>query len=127
MSGPEFLLDTNVVIGQLDGRVEARDILEKTGAVPDRSAVSQITRMELLRSPGITPVHETRVLDFLNSVEVLLFDTAVETRAIALRRAHRLKLPDAIVAATADVHGLQLVTLDDRLARVLPAGSGPSP
>ena len=40
----------------------------------------------------------------------------VEDAAITLRRTRRLKLPDAIVAATARVHGLELLTLDDVLA-----------
>jgi len=41
----------------------------------------------------------------------------IEKEAIALRRHRILRLPDAIIAATAKVNGLHLVTLDERLAR----------
>jgi len=43
----------------------------------------------------------------------------IENEAIRLRRHGGLKLPDAIVAATARVCGARLLTLDQRLARVM--------
>ncbi|MDD2712735.1 MAG: PIN domain-containing protein [Simplicispira sp.] len=46
-------------------------------------------------------------------------DLSVEDRAIALRRSRRVKLPDALIAATALVHGLQLLTLDAGLQSVM--------
>lgn len=52
MSGPEFLFDTNIVIGQLKGAPAARDLIAAHGAVPSTTAVSQITRMELLGYPA---------------------------------------------------------------------------
>jgi predicted nucleic acid-binding protein len=41
----------------------------------------------------------------------------VEANAISLRWQYRLKLPDAIILASAACHGLTLVTRDDDLAR----------
>ncbi len=38
----------------------------------------------------------------------------VAERAAALRKAHRIKLPDAIVWASAQVHAMLLVTRDTR-------------
>lgn len=49
----------------------------------------------------------------------LPIDLSVEDRAIALRRSRRVKLPDALIAATALVHGLQLLTLDAGLQSVM--------
>ena len=51
----------------------------------------------------------------MSGIEYLI-DTSVEQVAIALRRRAGLKLPDAIVAATALTHGWQLLTLDEKLA-----------
>lgn len=45
MSGIEFLLDTNMVIGLLKGRMHAVTLAEQSGFALGESAVSQITRM----------------------------------------------------------------------------------
>ena len=42
----------------------------------------------------------------------------IEALAITLRRSGGLKLPDAIIAATAKAIGAKLLTLDERLVRV---------
>jgi len=51
----------------------------------------------------------------LSKFHVILLDEQIEEATIALRRRARLKLPDAIIAATAHVQGLTLLTLDERL------------
>jgi predicted nucleic acid-binding protein len=119
MSGTASLLDTNIAIGLLDGRQAALDRLAMLGAAVATSAVSQITRIELLGWHAISARHEAKVLQLLTSLQVLPLDAAVEQAAIDLRRRTRLKLPDAIIGATALVHGLRLVTLDARLAAAL--------
>lgn len=78
-------------------------------------AVSQITRIELLSFPLLTDEDEAEILRFLSAVTVLPLDGKVESTAISLRRRARMKLPDAIILATAQVHGLALLTLDERL------------
>ena len=111
-----FLLDTNIVIGLLKGPGAARELVDKSGGPPQDCAISQITRMELLSFPGIKADEEMRVRDALDKMTVLLLDADVERAAISLRLRARLKLPDAIIAATAEVHGLKLLTLDARLS-----------
>lgn len=54
MSGLEFLLDTNVVIGHLAGRTPARALFQEKSAPLGRFAVSQITLMELPSLPSPT-------------------------------------------------------------------------
>ena len=46
----------------------------------------------------------------VNSVVVLPLDEPVVQQTIALRQQHRIKLPDAIIAATALAHSLPLLT-----------------
>lgn len=43
---------------------------------------------------------------------------AVEKRVILIRQQHKIKLPDAIIAATALVNGAKLVTLDKKLNKI---------
>ena len=49
----------------------------------------------------------------------LALDRQIEDSAIALRRQRRIKLPDAVIAATALTHGLELLTLDEGLSAVM--------
>jgi predicted nucleic acid-binding protein len=40
----------------------------------------------------------------------VLSDSFIPSQALSLRRSHRIKLPDAVIWATAQVHALLLVT-----------------
>ena len=67
--------------------------------------ISIITRIELLRK--LVPAPELAFLQsFVQSVEVFPLDEPTVQRTIRLRQQHRVKLPDAIIAATALAHGL---------------------
>ena len=106
-----YLLDTNVLTCLHDGR-----LLESlsTGGY----ACSVISEIEILSWPGIAPETESErrwLLAALHSVEV---DATVREAAIRLRREHRLKLPDAIIVASALTHDAILLTNDQRLLTV---------
>lgn len=118
MSGINWLLDTNIVIGLLKQQPAAIALAESQNLELNRSAVSQITRMELLGFPGLSNEEERAIRGFLQNCQVLFIDEAVERAAIHLRRAGLCKLPDAIIAATAQVHRLTLLTLDERLEKI---------
>jgi predicted nucleic acid-binding protein len=107
-----------VVIGLLKQQAAAIALIETHQFDLSKAAVSQITRMELLGFPNLAPEEEAAILDLLSNCRVLLIDEAVERQAIRLRRTSHCKLPDAIVAATALVHRLTLLTLDQRLEKL---------
>jgi predicted nucleic acid-binding protein len=111
----KFLLDTNILIGLLKDDEATKLLLQTAGCNLAAASVSQITRMELLGFAGLNEQDERIIQQLLGAVHVLLLDEAVEARTIALRRQFKMKLPDAIIAATALVHGLQLLTLDQHL------------
>ena len=119
MSGIEFLLDTNMVIGVLKGHAPAIALAEQSGLALDKCAVSQITRMELLGYPQLTDNEDQTIRSFLANCQVRMLDEQVEARAIQLRRSGAFKLPDAIVAATAITGSLRLLTLDQGMVRGL--------
>ena len=102
----QFVLDTNVIIRFLDGTLRALP--------PDDRFVSVITEMELLAFPGLTPGGEEEIRNFLNTVTIIPLADAIKDEAIRIRRfgTPRLKLPDAIIMATAVVGGKTLVTGD---------------
>jgi predicted nucleic acid-binding protein len=100
------LFDTNVLIDYLRGLSPAREELGRY----ERKAISVVTWMEVLI--GVTPTTERGTRDFLDSFATIAVDERVAERAVFLRRTHRVKLPDAIVWGSAQVHSLLLVTRD---------------
>jgi predicted nucleic acid-binding protein len=114
VGGTKFLLDSNIVIGIDNGSAPALGLLLHNALV-DECAISQVTRMEVLGFHALTELEEARIAILLGAVRVILLDEAIEQETIALRRRSRLKLPDAIIVATARVHQLKLLTLDELL------------
>lgn len=98
-------LDSNILIDYLLGRPEAAIEIQRDGGVPAISIVSWIEVMS-----GARPDEEERVRDFLDGFEIIPVTPAIAIEAARLRRARRLKLPDAVIWATARVEGRVLVT-----------------
>jgi len=108
--GADFLADTNLVIDFLNKKLPPASIawLEQLVA-NQRLALSVVVRIELLSWNG--PPAEMQLLQsFIAANEVLPLDEPVIQQTILLRQQHRVKLPDAIIAATALAHGLPLLT-----------------
>lgn len=108
MVGAPVLFDTNILIDYLSSRPEARAELERHS----NRAISIVTWMEVMA--GATPADEDETRAFLLDFNLLPLTTEVAERAVAIRRERKIKLPDAIILATAEVAGRVLVTRDTR-------------
>jgi predicted nucleic acid-binding protein len=100
------LLDSNIVIyatQPANGWLRS-DILSHP------FAVSQATRIEVLGWHKLTPQDKTDLEIFLAAGVVLSISDAIADRAIELRQARKFSLGDALIAATALEHDLDLVT-----------------
>jgi predicted nucleic acid-binding protein len=109
----KYLFDTNAIVYYLQGRPEWVDFIDNAD-MTERTA-SVITRMELLSYPGISTDEEERIHRFLSDLIVISLSESIESTAIAIRRTARLKLPDAIIAATALRLNATLITGDQHL------------
>ncbi len=98
------LFDTNILVDYLNGVSQAKTELEKCSD----KAISVITWMEVM--VGATPETEVALRNFLNSFVNLPIDEGVAHAAVTLRKNYRIKLPDAIIWATAQVNSRILVT-----------------
>lgn len=100
----KLLYDTNILIDFLIGDHRAQAELTRS---EDR-AISAITWMEVM--VGSTVQNEAATRAFLRAFTVIGIDPAVQERAVAVPRIRRIKLPDAIIWASAQEHGRILVT-----------------
>ena len=102
------LFDTNILIDYLRGISLAREEFDRYSL----KAISVVTWLEILVGANARTERETR--DFLHGFDRIPVDHATAERAVELRKAHRLKLPDAIIWASAQVHAMLLVTRDTK-------------
>lgn len=98
------LFDTNIILDHIKGVKDAPVEL----ALYDDRAISIVTVIEVL--VGVTPASEAAERAFLGRFAVIPLDDDVAEQAALLRRAHRMKLPDAVVWASARREGRLLVT-----------------
>ena len=106
----EYLLDTNFIINYFKGIFEG-DARQFTDAIiNDITYISVITRIELLGWKSIVAKDEKLIKEFISDCIVFSLDESIIVRTISLRKNIKIKLPDAIIAATALAHNLQLLT-----------------
>jgi predicted nucleic acid-binding protein len=99
------LFDTNILIDHLNGVAKATRELKRS----TNPAISMITRIEVMTGAA-TPDEEAILRAFLLNFQCLPVSSAVAERAAVVRRQMRVKMPDAIILATAEVAGRVLVT-----------------
>ena len=102
------LFDTNILIDYLNAVPQARVELDRYEA----KSICVISWMEVL--VGAPPEVEEATRAFLAGFSLIELDSEIAERAVALRRQHGLKLPDAIIWAAADINSLLLVTRNTR-------------
>ena len=104
------VFDTNILVDLLNGEPQAGTTLDR---YTDK-VISRISWMELLVGANNTTA-ETRVRSLLGGFRVAEITAAVSETAVQVRRATpRLKLPDAIIYATAQEERCNLVTRNTR-------------
>lgn len=105
-----YCLDTNTAIYFLAGRLSE--------PLPEGEwLISVITELELRSYSFATPGDALRVAEFIGQIPVVDLTPEIKKLTIAMRREKKLKLPDAIVAATADAAQAILITNDNQLAQ----------
>ncbi|MBI5824390.1 MAG: type II toxin-antitoxin system VapC family toxin [Chloroflexi bacterium] len=98
------VFDTNIVIDALNGVADADAEFERY----ERVIISRITWMEILVGEKENDQH---LRDFLEShFEIAPIDVTISEIAVQLRRQHRVRLPDAIIWATAKAYDAVLIT-----------------
>ena len=108
--GERYLIDTNTVIYYLDGNLptKALDFLDVIFTIEGN--ISVISQIELLSWTPPNPEDYTTVEQFVNDADILALNKGIISQTIALRQTFKMKLPDAIIAATALVYDFTLIS-----------------
>ena len=105
----KYLIDSNAIIDYLSARFPAPGMDRMNQIVDAGPIVSVISKIEVLGFNAPPSVYETLSDFFDNSFVFDLTDEIVE-QTIILRKKHKIRIPDGIIAATAIIEELTLIT-----------------
>jgi predicted nucleic acid-binding protein len=104
--GKRYLIDSNTLIDFQAKKLPANGQSFMSATIDEEFNISVISKIEVLGYPLV----EQKTNDFVALANVFELDKNVADKTIELRRQYKIKLPDAIIAATALVSGLELVS-----------------
>lgn len=106
-----MLWDTNSIIFFLQDLLPSSSkvfLLEELNR--RKPQISIITEIELLSWPKISKVEIGTISEFLSNFESIGLTEEIKIVTIQLRKSTGLKIPDAVIAATALTHSIPLLT-----------------
>lgn len=109
MVNQRILLDSNIVIYSSNADY---DFLRQRLA-PYDLVVSDISRLEVLGFSRIAELEKRYFNEFFEAVECFIITPQIINHAITLRQIKKMSLGDAIIASTALLHDLPIMTRND--------------
>lgn len=113
MNGNNFLVDTNIVIYLLSGDKTIADLLDRK-----RIYISFITEIELLTFQNLTVNEKQIVKNLLADCIVIGMNDGIKDKTISIRINKKLKIPDAIIAATSLYLKIPIITAVEQFKKV---------
>lgn len=113
MNGEKLFVDTNILIYLLQGDSEISEILNGKDIV-----ISFITELELLSFPKLKESETKSIRELISECKVLGINQKIKESTVTFRSNYGLKLPDAIIAASAEYFNIPLFTADTALEKV---------
>ena len=112
MSGNSIFLDTNILIYLLQGDLKIAELIDNK-----TFTISFITELELLSIP-MNSIQNRKIKALLKECYILNINEEIKNHTIDFRNKYNIKLPDAIVAATAHYLDLPLITADKGFKKI---------
>ncbi len=112
MSGTNFLVDTNILIYLQNGIPSIEQYLNA------EFFISDITVLEYLGVKGISEeqLHARKLV--IEACHIINFNPTIRDVAIEIKQKHQIKIPDAIIAATAIENKKVLLTADKDFKKI---------
>jgi len=104
-----YLVDSNVLIDYVAERFKNNQLKALDLIFDEALRISIITKIEILGYDGVEE-EEAKMIQFLSSADVVALDEEIVERTILLKKSVKIKTPDAIIASTALVSDLTLIT-----------------
>jgi predicted nucleic acid-binding protein len=110
----KYLLDTNIVIYFFNGITDDESLID---VLRDSFNISIITKIEFLSWQKLFNDEKLnqKAIEFISNATIYDLDEVVGNQTIKNRQQYKIKTPDAIIGATAQVHGFEIITnnIDD--------------
>ena len=113
MSGNSLLIDTNIALYLLNGDTTIAELLNGRDV-----HVSFVTELELLGFQDIKEEDRSIIEELLNNCIIVDLNQAIKRITVDLKQKYKLKLPDAIIAATSIYMNLPLISADKDFDRI---------
>ena len=113
MNGDSIVADTSLLINFFNGDAAARKFIERRVLF-----VSVITEIEVLSFPALSVADKKLIKSFLSQCLLIDLEPEIKELTIDIRAKFKIKLPDAVIAATAIRYDLPLFTMDQSFKRV---------
>jgi predicted nucleic acid-binding protein len=113
MNGNKLFLDTNILLYLLQGDETLTHSLDNK-----QFYISFITQLEILSFSNLTKSSEKLINELLSECVIIDINSEIKRSAIELRKSYKLKLPDCLVAATAQYLDLPLITADSDFQKI---------
>jgi len=112
-----YLVDTDIFIDWYNAMPWAKKIFIDP---PGRLYYSKLTRKELLTIPGISNKEKKKIRDLLFRLRIIEVDSEIATKALEITHSYGTKPGDSIIAATAIVKKMMLVTRNLKHFNIIP-------
>jgi predicted nucleic acid-binding protein len=116
--GQQYLIDSNTVIDYLSGKLPDNGRLFLDQLINNIPNISVITKIEVL-GYKTTPEASQLLNDFVDDSAVYSLSDEIVKKTIEIRKEYKIKIPDAIIAATAMTNGLVLVSRNTKDFRII--------
>ncbi len=103
----KYLLDSNIIIYHLNGDRTATEFIRKN---INSCAISQITYVEVLSFDFENEDERAEVKSFLECLDIFDTNKAIAIQCLKNRKKRKIKIPDNLIASTAQANNLTLVT-----------------
>jgi predicted nucleic acid-binding protein len=114
MSGNNILIDSNIIIYLSKGTLSIDEVFEENS----HYYISLITYMEILSYNFTSKSEEEFIKNLLSLFEVIDISKEIAQNVILLKKIRKIKLPDAIIVATALTFDYTLLSNDKQLSSI---------
>jgi len=109
----KYLIDNNAISNYFSESYPEKGMIFMDDVIGQGPNISIITEIEALSWIHKDKQKETIVAQFVAESNIVNIIPAIVAQCVNIRRQRKIKTPDAIIAATAIVHSLTLITSDN--------------